>query len=162
MTWLVWMKKVVEGFLMLYLTIPIFPFPVSIRCLMSAMSFAKVWLRNTSQLENARKQIESVSTVILLLPDNGDVNGFAFAANFLRKNTNSGTFSRSWWNIPSPFSFPFFLPIFPSYFAFLFFLGLTNYFFSDDGNIFDSKCSTLYQDMDQPLSHYYINSSHNT
>lgn len=40
--------------------------------------------------------------------------------------------------------------------------GLTNYFFSDDGNIFDSKCSTLYQDMDQPLSHYYINSSHNT
>ena len=60
------------------------------------------------------------------------------------------------------FSFIFFLPIFPSYFAFLFFLGLTNYFFSDDGNIFDSKCSTLYQDMDQPLSHYYINSSHNT
>jgi len=40
--------------------------------------------------------------------------------------------------------------------------GLTNYLFSDECNILDPKCSTIYQDMNHPLSHYFISSSHNT
>ena len=51
---------------------------------------------------------------------------------------------------------------FISWFLFFIFLGLTNYLFSDECNILDPKCSTIYQDMNHPLSHYFISSSHNT
>eukprot|EP00794_Sanderia_malayensis_P007741 gene7741-8581_t len=40
--------------------------------------------------------------------------------------------------------------------------GLTKYLLSNDGDIIDSKCHSVYQDMSQPLSHYFIASSHNT
>nr|BAC30256.1 unnamed protein product [Mus musculus] len=40
--------------------------------------------------------------------------------------------------------------------------GFLKYLCSKDGNIFNSDCLPIYQDMTQPLSHYYINSSHNT
>ncbi|KAG8443531.1 hypothetical protein GDO86_012076, partial [Hymenochirus boettgeri] len=40
--------------------------------------------------------------------------------------------------------------------------GLLIYLLSDDGNIFNTSHCKVYQDMNQPLSHYYISSSHNT
>ncbi|TRY92945.1 hypothetical protein DNTS_009837 [Danionella cerebrum] len=40
--------------------------------------------------------------------------------------------------------------------------GFTNYLMSADCHIFDPEQKTVCQDMNQPLSHYYINSSHNT
>ncbi|KAK9961555.1 hypothetical protein ABG768_009338 [Culter alburnus] len=40
--------------------------------------------------------------------------------------------------------------------------GFTNYLMSADCHIFDPEQKTVCQDMNQPLSHYFINSSHNT
>ncbi|CAH2281940.1 1-phosphatidylinositol 4,5-bisphosphate phosphodiesterase delta-1 isoform X1 [Pelobates cultripes] len=40
--------------------------------------------------------------------------------------------------------------------------GLLMYLLSDDGNIFNPAHRKVYQDMTQPLSHYFISSSHNT
>ncbi|XP_033496723.2 inactive phospholipase C-like protein 2 [Epinephelus lanceolatus] len=40
--------------------------------------------------------------------------------------------------------------------------GFTNYLMSPECHIFDPEQKTVCQDMNQPLSHYYINSSHNT
>nr|XP_033787632.1 1-phosphatidylinositol 4,5-bisphosphate phosphodiesterase delta-1 isoform X2 [Geotrypetes seraphini] len=40
--------------------------------------------------------------------------------------------------------------------------GFLMYLLSDDGNIFSLKHRQVYQDMSQPLSHYFISSSHNT
>uniref|UniRef100_A0A8C1TED9 Phosphoinositide phospholipase C n=1 Tax=Cyprinus carpio TaxID=7962 RepID=A0A8C1TED9_CYPCA len=40
--------------------------------------------------------------------------------------------------------------------------GFTNYLMSADCHIFDPEQKIVCQDMNQPLSHYYINSSHNT
>ncbi|KAM4630850.1 inactive phospholipase C-like protein 2 [Polymixia lowei] len=40
--------------------------------------------------------------------------------------------------------------------------GFTSYLTSPDCHLFDREHSTVCQDMCQPLSHYYINSSHNT
>ncbi|XP_062518362.1 1-phosphatidylinositol 4,5-bisphosphate phosphodiesterase eta-2-like isoform X2 [Corticium candelabrum] len=40
--------------------------------------------------------------------------------------------------------------------------GFTQYLVGPEGDIFDPKFETVHQDMDQPLSHYFINSSHNT
>ncbi|XP_008057042.1 1-phosphatidylinositol 4,5-bisphosphate phosphodiesterase delta-4 [Carlito syrichta] len=40
--------------------------------------------------------------------------------------------------------------------------GFLSYLCSKDGDIFNPACLPVYQDMTQPLSHYFINSSHNT
>ncbi|CAB1438959.1 unnamed protein product [Pleuronectes platessa] len=40
--------------------------------------------------------------------------------------------------------------------------GFTNYVMSPECHIFDPEHKTVCQDMNQPLSHYYINASHNT
>ncbi|XP_008110417.1 1-phosphatidylinositol 4,5-bisphosphate phosphodiesterase delta-1 isoform X4 [Anolis carolinensis] len=40
--------------------------------------------------------------------------------------------------------------------------GFQMYLLSADGNIFNQDHSRIYQDMNQPLSNYYISSSHNT
>ncbi|XP_043916576.1 inactive phospholipase C-like protein 1 [Protopterus annectens] len=40
--------------------------------------------------------------------------------------------------------------------------GFTQYLLSSECDIFDPEHKNVYQDMTQPLSHYYINSSHNT
>lgn len=40
--------------------------------------------------------------------------------------------------------------------------GFLSYLSSKDGDIFNPTCLPIYQDMTQPLNHYYINSSHNT
>ena len=40
--------------------------------------------------------------------------------------------------------------------------GLTRYLMSDDNFIINHDRLSCYQDMTQPLSHYFINSSHNT
>ncbi|XP_073734708.1 1-phosphatidylinositol 4,5-bisphosphate phosphodiesterase delta-4 isoform X1 [Callorhinus ursinus] len=40
--------------------------------------------------------------------------------------------------------------------------GFLSYLCSKDGDIFNPTCLPIYQDMTQPLNHYYINSSHNT
>lgn len=40
--------------------------------------------------------------------------------------------------------------------------GFLMYLLSDDGNVFNPAHSKVYQDMNQPLSHYFISSSHNT
>ncbi|XP_066089514.1 1-phosphatidylinositol 4,5-bisphosphate phosphodiesterase delta-4 [Saccopteryx bilineata] len=40
--------------------------------------------------------------------------------------------------------------------------GFLNYLCSKDGDIFNPLCLPIYQDMTQPLNHYYISSSHNT
>uniref|UniRef100_A0A8C3AEG5 Phosphoinositide phospholipase C n=1 Tax=Cyclopterus lumpus TaxID=8103 RepID=A0A8C3AEG5_CYCLU len=40
--------------------------------------------------------------------------------------------------------------------------GFTNYLLSPECHIFDPEQKTVCQDMNQPLSHYYINASHNT
>ncbi|XP_053525268.1 1-phosphatidylinositol 4,5-bisphosphate phosphodiesterase delta-4 isoform X3 [Artibeus jamaicensis] len=40
--------------------------------------------------------------------------------------------------------------------------GFLSYLCSKDGDIFSPSCLPIYQDMTHPLSHYYINSSHNT
>ena len=38
----------------------------------------------------------------------------------------------------------------------------TTYFFSNKNSIYPSEKSMIYQDMNQPLSHYFVSSSHNT
>nr|BAK62246.1 phospholipase C delta 4 [Pan troglodytes] len=40
--------------------------------------------------------------------------------------------------------------------------GFLSYLCSKDGDIFNSACLPIYQDMTQPLNHYFICSSHNT
>ncbi|XP_019301510.1 1-phosphatidylinositol 4,5-bisphosphate phosphodiesterase delta-4 isoform X3 [Panthera pardus] len=40
--------------------------------------------------------------------------------------------------------------------------GFLSYLCSKDGDVFNPACLPIYQDMTQPLNHYYINSSHNT
>ncbi|XP_036290461.1 1-phosphatidylinositol 4,5-bisphosphate phosphodiesterase delta-4 isoform X1 [Pipistrellus kuhlii] len=40
--------------------------------------------------------------------------------------------------------------------------GFLSYLYSKDGDIFNPSCLPVYQDMTQPLNHYYINTSHNT
>lgn len=40
--------------------------------------------------------------------------------------------------------------------------GLTNYLLSDENAPVILDRLDIYQDMDQPLAHYYVNSSHNT
>lgn len=40
--------------------------------------------------------------------------------------------------------------------------GFLMYLLSDDGNIFNTSHRKVYQDMTQPLSHYFVSSSHNT
>uniref|UniRef100_A0A8D0NLT2 Phosphoinositide phospholipase C n=1 Tax=Sus scrofa TaxID=9823 RepID=A0A8D0NLT2_PIG len=40
--------------------------------------------------------------------------------------------------------------------------GFLSYLCSKDGDIFNPTCLPIYQDMTQPLNHYFINSSHNT
>ncbi|XP_034042745.1 1-phosphatidylinositol 4,5-bisphosphate phosphodiesterase delta-4 [Thalassophryne amazonica] len=40
--------------------------------------------------------------------------------------------------------------------------GFQIYLCSQEGSIFKSECRDLHQDMSQPLSHYFISSSHNT
>ncbi|KAM9308185.1 1-phosphatidylinositol 4,5-bisphosphate phosphodiesterase delta-1 [Gastrophryne carolinensis] len=40
--------------------------------------------------------------------------------------------------------------------------GLLIYLLSDDGNVFNPAHNKVYQDMKQPLCHYFISSSHNT
>ncbi|KAK6310190.1 hypothetical protein J4Q44_G00200710 [Coregonus suidteri] len=40
--------------------------------------------------------------------------------------------------------------------------GFQTYLVSPEGAVLDPKCLTLHQDMSQPLSHYFICSSHNT
>ncbi|XP_029415899.1 1-phosphatidylinositol 4,5-bisphosphate phosphodiesterase delta-4 isoform X1 [Nannospalax galili] len=40
--------------------------------------------------------------------------------------------------------------------------GFLSYLCSKDGDIFNPACLPIYQDMTQPLNHYFINSSHNT
>uniref|UniRef100_A0A4W3H3R6 Phosphatidylinositol-specific phospholipase C X domain-containing protein n=1 Tax=Callorhinchus milii TaxID=7868 RepID=A0A4W3H3R6_CALMI len=40
--------------------------------------------------------------------------------------------------------------------------GFVMYMLSPDGNIFNHSHDLIYQDMGQPLSHYFISSSHNT
>ncbi|KAJ6659344.1 hypothetical protein lerEdw1_019215 [Lerista edwardsae] len=40
--------------------------------------------------------------------------------------------------------------------------GFLMYLLSADGNVFNQSHSKVYQDMTQPLSHYYVSSSHNT
>lgn len=42
------------------------------------------------------------------------------------------------------------------------FLGFTDYLLSDDCDVFDPDQNNIVQDMNQPLSHYFIASSHNT
>ena len=41
-------------------------------------------------------------------------------------------------------------------------IGLLRYLFDVESEIVDSKTYELHDDMNQPLSHYFINSSHNT
>lgn len=40
--------------------------------------------------------------------------------------------------------------------------GFLMYLLSDEGSIFNSSHRKVYQDMTQPLSHYFVSSSHNT
>ncbi|XP_073927839.1 1-phosphatidylinositol 4,5-bisphosphate phosphodiesterase delta-4 isoform X4 [Castor canadensis] len=40
--------------------------------------------------------------------------------------------------------------------------GFLSYLCSKDGSIFNPACLPIYQDMTQPMNHYFINSSHNT
>uniref|UniRef100_A0A8C6A027 Phosphoinositide phospholipase C n=1 Tax=Marmota marmota marmota TaxID=9994 RepID=A0A8C6A027_MARMA len=40
--------------------------------------------------------------------------------------------------------------------------GFLSYLCSKDGDIFNPACLPIYQDMTQPLTHYFISSSHNT
>ncbi|XP_054979152.1 1-phosphatidylinositol 4,5-bisphosphate phosphodiesterase delta-4 [Sorex araneus] len=40
--------------------------------------------------------------------------------------------------------------------------GFLSYLCSKDGDIFNPMCLPIYQDMTQPLNHYFISSSHNT
>ena len=42
------------------------------------------------------------------------------------------------------------------------FVGFTDYILSDSNAAFNLEQVELVNDMDQPLSHYFINSSHNT
>ncbi len=41
-------------------------------------------------------------------------------------------------------------------------LQFINFLFSKKNTIFMDTCATVYQDMDRPLNHYWIASSHNT
>jgi len=41
-------------------------------------------------------------------------------------------------------------------------VGMWNFLASEESNVIDISQLGLYQDMTKPLSHYYINSSHNT
>ena len=41
-------------------------------------------------------------------------------------------------------------------------LTIHSYIRSQDNSIINPEHNTVYQDMDQPLTHYFINSSHNT
>lgn len=41
-------------------------------------------------------------------------------------------------------------------------LQFINFLFSKKNSLFMDKCATVYQDMDRPLNHYWIASSHNT
>ena len=41
-------------------------------------------------------------------------------------------------------------------------LGFTQYLVGPEGDIFNPELEPIYQDMRQPLSHYFINASHNT
>ena len=40
--------------------------------------------------------------------------------------------------------------------------GFQLYLCSQEGSIFNTEHKDLYQDMSQPLSHYFLSSSHNT
>jgi len=40
--------------------------------------------------------------------------------------------------------------------------GFTTFLLSDEHSILNRQCQTVYQDMTQPLSHYFISTSHNT
>ena len=40
--------------------------------------------------------------------------------------------------------------------------GFNSFLVSSDNSIFALEQSKIFQNMNQPLSHYYINSSHNT
>lgn len=42
------------------------------------------------------------------------------------------------------------------------FLGFTNYLLSPECDVFNPKNASVYQEMDHPLNHYFIASSHNT
>ena len=40
--------------------------------------------------------------------------------------------------------------------------GLLDYLMSEDNNVLDLSSLDQYMDMNKPLNHYFINSSHNT
>ena len=41
-------------------------------------------------------------------------------------------------------------------------IGFTNFLMRQDQWLFDRRCANVYHDMTQPLSHYFIATSHNT
>lgn len=48
------------------------------------------------------------------------------------------------------------------YSAVFFFPQFVNFLFSKRNSILDEKTTEIYQDMDRPINHYWIASSHNT